>query len=117
MSQAARSLHPNAAGQVSKAADSREGIKGKIRVPRLNGARVGVLSTRTPHRPCPIGMPMDQSHYPSQQNLPACAGSCLPLCCTIFLLYVRWSLYSHLGCKAGCLGANALEILQCPWSQ
>ncbi|KAK9842867.1 hypothetical protein WJX74_003643 [Apatococcus lobatus] len=49
-SQAARQPHPSAAG------DSREGIKGKVRVPRLNGGRVGVLSTRTPHRPCPIGL-------------------------------------------------------------
>lgn len=32
------------------------GIKGKIRVPRLNGAKLGVYSTRSPHRPCPIGI-------------------------------------------------------------
>ena len=32
------------------------GIKGKIRVPRLNGAKLGVYSTRSPHRPCPIGL-------------------------------------------------------------
>lgn len=31
-------------------------IKGKIRVPRLNGAKLGVYSTRSPHRPCPIGL-------------------------------------------------------------
>lgn len=35
---------------------SYEGIKGKIRVPRLNGAKLGVYSTRSPHRPCPIGL-------------------------------------------------------------
>lgn len=31
-------------------------IKSKIRVPRLNGARLGVFATRSPHRPCPIGL-------------------------------------------------------------
>jgi len=30
--------------------------KGKVAVPRLDGARVGVLATRTPHRPVPIGL-------------------------------------------------------------
>lgn len=36
------------------------GIKGKIRVPRLNGASMGVLATRTPHRPNPIGLSVAQ---------------------------------------------------------
>jgi hypothetical protein len=27
-----------------------------VRVPRLDGARLGVLATRSPHRPCPIGL-------------------------------------------------------------
>jgi tRNA-Thr(GGU) m(6)t(6)A37 methyltransferase TsaA len=31
-------------------------IKSKIRVPRLNGDRLGVFATRSPHRPCPIGL-------------------------------------------------------------
>ena len=31
-------------------------VKGKIRVPRLDGAPVGALATRTPHRPNPIGL-------------------------------------------------------------
>eukprot|EP00873_Tetraselmis_striata_P004981 jgi/Tetstr1/425245/TSEL_015700.t1 len=31
-------------------------IKAKIGVPRLNGERMGVLATRTPHRPNPIGL-------------------------------------------------------------
>lgn len=30
--------------------------KAKISVPRLQGARRGVLSTRAPHRPCPVGL-------------------------------------------------------------
>jgi len=29
--------------------------KGRVRVPRLGGARAGVLATRSPHRPSPIG--------------------------------------------------------------
>lgn len=28
----------------------------KVRVPKLNGERVGVFATRTPHRPLPIGL-------------------------------------------------------------
>lgn len=35
---------------------SYDGIRSKIRVPRLNGGRMGVLATRSPHRPCPIGL-------------------------------------------------------------
>ena len=31
-------------------------VKGKARVPRLDGAPVGALATRTPHRPTPIGL-------------------------------------------------------------
>ncbi|ORY41869.1 hypothetical protein BCR33DRAFT_718539 [Rhizoclosmatium globosum] len=31
-------------------------FKGTIKPPRLNGASVGVFSTRTPHRPAPIGL-------------------------------------------------------------
>ena len=31
------------------------GVKAKVQVPRLNGQRVGVLATRSPHRPSPIG--------------------------------------------------------------
>lgn len=30
--------------------------KAKVAPPRLNGERVGVFGTRSPHRPCPIGM-------------------------------------------------------------
>lgn len=30
--------------------------KAKVAPPRLNGSRVGVFSTRSPHRPCPIGL-------------------------------------------------------------
>jgi len=39
------------------AADGRKStVRGKIRVPRLNGEKRGCLATRTPHRPCPIGL-------------------------------------------------------------
>jgi len=31
-------------------------VRAKIRVPRLNGRRLGVFATRAPHRPCPIGL-------------------------------------------------------------
>ena len=31
-------------------------VKGKIRVPRLNGGKRGALATRSPHRPLPLGL-------------------------------------------------------------
>ncbi|CAI9098691.1 OLC1v1035381C1 [Oldenlandia corymbosa var. corymbosa] len=31
-------------------------LKAKVRVPRLKGERMGLFATRTPHRPCPIGL-------------------------------------------------------------
>ncbi|PKA65445.1 hypothetical protein AXF42_Ash005779 [Apostasia shenzhenica] len=31
-------------------------FKAKVRVPRLEGGKMGVLATRSPHRPCPIGL-------------------------------------------------------------
>lgn len=31
-------------------------FRAKVAPPRLNGHRVGVFSTRSPHRPCPIGL-------------------------------------------------------------
>lgn len=37
-------------------AQSRKGIKAKIKPPRLNGQAMGVLATRAPHRPNPIGL-------------------------------------------------------------
>ncbi|KAK7265312.1 hypothetical protein RJT34_32930 [Clitoria ternatea] len=35
---------------------SHSGFKAKVRVPRLKGGRMGVFATRSPHRPCPIGL-------------------------------------------------------------
>ena len=35
---------------------TKKGFKGKIKPPRLNGQSMGVLATRTPHRPNPIGL-------------------------------------------------------------
>lgn len=31
-------------------------FKAKVRVPRLDGGKMGVFATRTPHRPCPVGL-------------------------------------------------------------
>ncbi|CAH1960105.1 unnamed protein product [Acanthoscelides obtectus] len=31
-------------------------VKAKVAPPRLNGTRTGVFATRSPHRPCPIGL-------------------------------------------------------------
>ena len=41
-----------AAGQDRK----RRTARAKVRVPRLNGERRGVLATRSPHRPAPVGL-------------------------------------------------------------
>ncbi|CAL1290993.1 unnamed protein product [Larinioides sclopetarius] len=35
---------------------SHTAVKAKVHPPRLNGTSVGVFSTRSPHRPCPIGL-------------------------------------------------------------
>ncbi|GAV84229.1 LOW QUALITY PROTEIN: UPF0066 domain-containing protein, partial [Cephalotus follicularis] len=35
---------------------SRSKFKAKVCVPRLKGGRMGVFATRSPHRPCPIGL-------------------------------------------------------------
>lgn len=35
---------------------SKSKFKAKVRVPRLKGERIGVFATRSPHRPCPIGL-------------------------------------------------------------
>ncbi|CAL5088252.1 unnamed protein product [Urochloa decumbens] len=35
---------------------ARSKLKAKVRVPRLKGGRMGVLATRSPHRPNPIGL-------------------------------------------------------------
>lgn len=40
----------------ANAAPAASAVKAKVAPPRLNGTRVGVFSTRSPHRPCPIGL-------------------------------------------------------------
>ncbi|XP_059460317.1 uncharacterized protein LOC132189590 [Corylus avellana] len=35
---------------------SKSRFKAKVKVPRLKGGRMGVFATRSPHRPCPIGL-------------------------------------------------------------
>ncbi|KAI9125533.1 hypothetical protein K1719_002951 [Acacia pycnantha] len=35
---------------------SKSKFKAKVRVPRLQGGRKGLFATRSPHRPCPIGL-------------------------------------------------------------
>lgn len=40
--------------------DPDHGVRAKIRVPRLDGGRMGVFATRSPHRPCPIGLSVAQ---------------------------------------------------------
>lgn len=45
---------------MAKSFSGEQRIKGKIGVPRLNGAKMGVLATRSPHRPAPIGLSVAQ---------------------------------------------------------
>jgi tRNA (adenine37-N6)-methyltransferase len=42
------------------AASAQHTAPGKVHVPRLNGAKRGVLATRSPHRPCPVGLSVAQ---------------------------------------------------------
>ncbi|XP_022965024.1 uncharacterized protein LOC111464972 [Cucurbita moschata] len=35
---------------------SKSKFKAKVKVPRLKGEKVGIFATRSPHRPCPIGI-------------------------------------------------------------
>lgn len=51
-------FHENTDLGSGKGSDPGRGFKGKVRVPRLNGGRVGVFATRSPHRPLPVGAPM-----------------------------------------------------------
>jgi len=59
----------------------------QVRVPRLNGKTMGALATRTPHRPCPIGLSvaqvMDAANDFSVQR------SLLPHCMAIQTLLVH----------------------------
>lgn len=50
-------FHENTDLQRLWASDHRQRrIKAKVSVPRLDGGRMGVLATRSPHRPCPLGL-------------------------------------------------------------
>jgi tRNA (Thr-GGU) A37 N-methylase len=44
------------AGASSSSASAGSGVKSHVKVPRLNGAKLGVLATRSPHRPVPLGL-------------------------------------------------------------
>ena len=35
-------------------------VPAKVAPPRLNGGKLGVFATRSPHRPCPIGLSLVQ---------------------------------------------------------
>lgn len=52
----AKSLSARACTAAGKPVGSGSHIKALISVPRLNGGRMGVLATRSPHRPVPIGL-------------------------------------------------------------
>lgn len=38
-------------------------VRAKVAPPRLNGLRTGVFATRSPHRPCPIGLSLVKIDY------------------------------------------------------
>ena len=56
-----------------------KGLKAKVQVPKLNGKRVGVFATRTPHRPNPIGQ--------SSATLVLRWCSCVPLPAAVLLVH------------------------------
>jgi hypothetical protein len=77
---------------VSSSGGMRPGVKARIQVPRLNGERMGVLATRSPHRPCPIGLsvaqvclvPVDSPSSPPGTGSPCMQPHSLPAkatCC------------------------------------
>lgn len=45
-----------AAGRRGSGGSGSSQIKALVSVPRLNGGKMGVLATRSPHRPVPIGL-------------------------------------------------------------
>uniref|UniRef100_A0A0R0FHZ2 TsaA-like domain-containing protein n=1 Tax=Glycine max TaxID=3847 RepID=A0A0R0FHZ2_SOYBN len=51
---------------------SKSGFKAKVRVPRLKGGRKGVFATRSPHRPCPIGLTVAKPVLDIKPYLPYC---------------------------------------------
>lgn len=44
-------------------------VKAKVSPPRLNGVRTGVFATRSPHRPCPIGLSLVKIDSIEQNNI------------------------------------------------
>ncbi len=61
-----------------------DGLKAKVQVPRLNGGRMGVLATRSPHRPAPIGAPFDS---PGSCRLWPIVVAC---CARLYNRYDQW---------------------------
>ena len=59
-----------------------DGLKAKVGVPRLNGGRLGVLATRSPHRPSPIGGSC-QKYTPTMTFSRRHAVHLLPLSCSM----------------------------------
>lgn len=43
--------------------------KAKVAPPRLSGERVGIFSTRSPHRPCPIGLSLVEIDHIDGKNI------------------------------------------------
>ncbi|KAL6759231.1 TsaA-like domain-containing protein [Haematococcus lacustris] len=53
-------FHDNTESRLKAGTSDWSGLKAKVHVPRLNGAKQGVFATRTPHRPSPIGLSVAQ---------------------------------------------------------
>jgi len=52
-------------------ATGKSGVKSLVRPPRLGGEKVGLFSTRTPHRPNPIGLSLVRLDRVDAQVFPA----------------------------------------------
>ncbi|KAL7193726.1 hypothetical protein ACSBR2_025362 [Camellia fascicularis] len=53
---------------------SKSKFKAKVRVPRLEGGKMGLFATRSPHRPCPIGLTVAKPVLDIKPYLPYCDG-------------------------------------------
>ncbi|KAM3275463.1 hypothetical protein ACQJBY_044064 [Aegilops geniculata] len=66
---------------------ARSKLKAKVRVPRLKGGKMGVLATRTPHRPNPIGLSVakvsTQRCYLERLYSDQCCNACYTVTSTI----------------------------------
>lgn len=115
----AKLLSARACTAAGRAAGSSSQIKALISVPRLNGGRMGVLATRSPHRPVPIGLSTAQASRSRAWCLAARSISLLRLAARLISLrlHTRHAQVASLqpvldGSDTAVLANNVLPLLQ-----